>query len=301
MFKTIGVFGKYRDVSIEKPLKTLTRHLESKNIKVKLGHTTAAEITRDLSHEKLDDKTPQQIDLAIVIGGDGTLLHVARRMAEAAVPLVGVNQGRLGFLTDIPQTHMLEEIDAILEGEFHIEERMMLDVNVLRGSESIYQQFALNDIVLGKHSLEKLINWEAHVDNQFVTAARSDGVILSTPTGSTAYALSAGGAIMHPGLDVISMVPVSPHTLSNRAIGLPADANIELTVHNRAANCAHVSCDGLIGANLVGNEVIRVTRSKHSVKLVHTHRYNYFAMLRAKLGWGGDNKQMINLNSSIEL
>lgn len=287
MFKTIGVFGKYQDASIEKPLKTLTAHLESKGVQVKIGHTTAEEITRDLPQEKLDNDLAQDIDLAIVIGGDGTLLHVARRMAEAEVPLVGVNLGRLGFLTDIPQADMLAEVDLILEDNYHLEERMMLDVSVVRDSEVIFQQFALNDIVLGKHSLEKLISWQAHVDDQFVTAARSDGVILATPTGSTAYALSAGGAIMHPGLDVISMVPVSPHTLSNRPIGLPANANIELTIHNQAANCAHVSTDGLIGCNLTGDEVVKVTRSKLSVKLVHTQNYNYFAMLRAKLGWGG--------------
>jgi NAD+ kinase len=287
MFKTIGVFGKYQDASIEKPLKILTAHLEAKGVQVKIGHTTAEEITRDLPQEKLDNDLAQDIDLAIVIGGDGTLLHVARRMAEAEVPLIGINLGRLGFLTDISQADMLDEIDTILEGNYHLEERMMLDVSVLRDSKVIYRQFALNDIVLGKHSLEKLISWQAHVDDQFVTAARSDGVILATPTGSTAYALSAGGAIMHPGLDVISMVPVSSHTLSNRPIGLPANANIELTIHNRAENRAHVSTDGLIGCSLTGDEVVRVTRSKLSVKLVHTKNYNYFAMLRAKLGWGG--------------
>lgn len=288
MFKKIGVFGKYQDASIETPLKLLTAHLESKGIEVKIGHTTASEITRDLPQEKLDDDLTQDIDLAIVIGGDGTLLHVARRMAEANVPLVGVNLGRLGFLTDIPQAHMLTEIDLILEGTYWLEERMMLDVRVVRGEEIVYHQFALNDVVLGKHSLEKLISWQVHVDQQFVTAARSDGVILATPTGSTAYALSAGGAIMHPGLDVISMVPVSPHTLSNRPIGLPANANIELSIQNRTPNRAHVSSDGLIGCNLQGNEVVKITRSKRSVKLAHTQNYNYFAMLRAKLGWGGE-------------
>jgi NAD+ kinase len=287
MFKTIGVFGKYRDASIEKPLKKLTEHLENKGVEVKLGSTTATEITQHLKQEVLDQDLVKEIDLAIVIGGDGTLLHVARSMAKFSVPTVGINLGRLGFLTDIPQADMIDEVDAILAGDFHIEERMMLEVNVLRDGEVLYSQSALNDVVIGKHALEKLISWQAHVNQQFVTAARSDGVILSTPTGSTAYALSAGGAIMHPGLDVISMVPVSPHTLSNRPIGLPAEAKIELTIHNRTENCAHVSADGLIGCNLVGNEIVQITRSKHSVTLAHTENYNYFAMLRAKLGWGG--------------
>lgn len=288
MFKTVGVFGKYRDVSIEKPLKKLTNYLESKGIKVKIGHTTSTEITRDLPQERLREDLPVDIDLAVVIGGDGTMLHVARAMAVAKIPVVGVNLGRLGFLTDIPQAEMLNEMDSILEGNFSIEERMMLDVNVIRNGESVYRQLAFNDVVLGKHALERLISWQAHVDNQFVTAARSDGVILATPTGSTAYALSAGGAIMHPGLDVVSMVPISPHTLSNRPIGLPADAIIELTIHNRNDDSAHVSSDGLIGCNLTGGEVVRVTRSDHAVRLAHTESYNYFAMLRAKLGWGGE-------------
>jgi len=287
MFKTVGVFGKFQDVSVEEPLKKLTQHLESKGIEVKLGHTTAAEITRDLPQELLHDNIFLGIDLAVVIGGDGTLLHVARRMAESNIPVAGVNLGRLGFLTDIPKADMLDEIDQILEGNFDTEKRLMLDVEVIRNNTVLYQESALNDVVIGRHSLEKLISWEVHVNDQFVTSARSDGVILSTPTGSTAYALSAGGAIVHPGTDVISMVPVSPHTLSNRPITLPADSIVEITIKNRAQNSAHVSADGLIGCTLVGDETIKITRSKHSAHLVHTKNYNYFAMLRAKLGWGG--------------
>lgn len=287
MFKTIGVFGKFQDASVEKPVKALTKHLESRGLEVKLGHTTAAEITRELPQELLHDNVCLDIDLAVVIGGDGTMLHVARRMAEEEIPVAGVNLGRLGFLTDIAQSDMLSEIDEILAGNYHIEQRMMLNVEVIDDGELIYQQSALNDIVIGRHALEKLISWQVHVNEQFVTAARSDGVIISTPTGSTAYALSAGGAIMHPGTDVISMVPVSPHTLSNRPITLPAKSVLEFTIHNQSENCAHVSADGLIGHNLVGNEVTRITRSELAVKLVHTKNYNYFAMLRAKLGWGG--------------
>lgn len=286
MFKTIGVFGKYRDSSVEKPLKQLTEHLEARDYTVKIGHTTAAEITRDLPQERLEENVPVDIDLAIVIGGDGTLLHVARQMAEAGVPVAGVNLGTLGFLTDITRDEMLPEVDKILAGEFTVEERMTLFVRVERDDQVLYKQIALNDIVIGKHGLERLINWQASVDGQFVTAARSDGVIFATPTGSTAYALSAGGAIVHPGTDVISMVPVSPHTLSNRPITLPAESTIKVEIRNKTANLAHVSADGLIGYNLRGDESVYVQKSKHSVKLIHTDSYNYFAMLRVKLGWG---------------
>ena len=182
MFKTIGVFGKYRDSSVEKPLKQLTEHLEARGYTVKIGHTTAAEITRDLPQERLEENVPVDIDLAIVIGGDGTLLHVARQMAEAGVPVAGVNLGTLGFLTDITRDEMLPEVDKILAGEFTVEERMTLFVRVERDDQVLYKQIALNDIVIGKHGLERLINWQASVDGQFVTAARSDGVIFATPT-----------------------------------------------------------------------------------------------------------------------
>ena len=283
--KTIGVFGKYKDSTVERPVKLLAQHLENKGINVKLGYTTAEEITRNLPQELLHENLTSDIDLAIVIGGDGTLLHVARRMAEN-VPVAGINLGTLGFLTDIPQSDMLDEIDQIVAGNYAVEKRIMLSVRVLRDGDCLYEDIALNDIVIGRYALEKLIKWEAHVNGQFVTTARSDGVILATPTGSTAYALSAGGGIIHPGTDVISMVPVSPHTLSNRPITLPAAAKVEITIQNKTPNCAHVSSDGLIGFNLTGDELVEITRSEYSVQLVHTENYNYFAMLRAKLGWG---------------
>ena len=286
MFKTIGVFGKYQDTSVEKPVKLLTEHLESKGIRVKIGHTTAEEITRKLPQELMHENLRSDIDLAVVIGGDGTLLHVARRMAEKNIPVAGINLGTLGFLTDIPLADMLDEIDQIIEGNYEIENRIMLRVRVLRDGKCLHEDNALNDIVIRRYALEKLIKWDAHVNGQFVTSSRSDGVILATPTGSTAYALSAGGGIIHPGTDVISMVPVSPHTLSNRPITLPATAKVELSIKNRTPNCAHVSTDGLIGYSLEGDEVVEITRSEHSVKLIHTENYNYFAMLRAKLGWG---------------
>lgn len=288
MFKTVGVFGKYKDKSVEKPVKQLTQHLEAKGVKVKLGYTTAEEITRELPQELLHENLTSDIELAIVIGGDGTLLHVSRHMAEKNIPIAGVNLGTLGFLTDIPLADMLPEVDKILNGDFVLENRIMLQVRVLKNGKCVYHEHALNDVVIGRYALEKLINWQVQVNGQFVTSSRSDGVILATPTGSTAYALSAGGPIVHPGTDVISMVPVSPHTLSNRPITLPADATVELSLHNKTANCAHVSADGLIGYNLEGDEVVEVTRSPYTVKLAHTQTYNYFAMLRAKLGWGSE-------------
>lgn len=177
MFKTIGVFGKYQDTSVEEPLKKLTAHLESKGIEVKLGQTTADEIVSHLPQKQISDDLAQDIDLAIVIGGDGTLLHVARKMAESDIPVTGINLGRLGFLTDIALANMIQEVDEILAGKYTTEQRMMLQCEVLKENQPVYQKIALNDVVIGKHALEKLISWQVHVDDQFVTAARSDGVI----------------------------------------------------------------------------------------------------------------------------
>jgi NAD+ kinase len=286
MFKTIGLFGKFNDKSVGNTLQALASHLESRGMIVKIGTTTAEEITRDLPPESIITELCGEIDLAVVVGGDGTMLHVAREMAEANIPMTGINLGHLGFLTDISQDDMLQELDAILDGEFNSERRLMLQVEVLRGQDSIYQQIALNDVVIGKHRFEKLISWRATIGEQLVMASRSDGVILSTPTGSTAYALSAGGPIIYPGIDVLNMVPVSAHTLTNRPIILPGDATVEFTIHNKTPNAAHVSSDGLIGCNLKGDEVVKISRANQSVEILHPKSYRYFSVLRNKLRWG---------------
>jgi len=286
MFKTIGLFGKFNDKSVGNTLKSIATHLESRGIFVKVGQTTSEEITRDLPPERIISEMCDEIDLAVVVGGDGTLLHVARQMTESNVPIAGINLGRLGFLTDIPQESMLQELDAILDGDFYDETRLMLEVEVSNNEETLYHSVALNDIVIGKHRFEKLITWRAMIGEQLVMASRSDGVIISTPTGSTAYALSAGGPIIYPGLDVLNMVPVSAHTLTNRPIVLPGSATVEFTIHNKAPNAAHVSSDGLIGCNLEGSETVKIYRSNKSVRLLHPKSYNYFSVLRNKLRWG---------------
>ena len=286
MFKTVGIFGKYNDKSVQQPISELAEHLESRKIKVKIGNTTAEEIASALPQELIDKDMLPGIDLAVVIGGDGTLLHVARHLAENDVPIIGINLGRLGFLTDIALNNMIKEIDAILDGDYGIEKRLMLQVTVKRDKEVLLDQIALNDVVIGRHAMEKLIEWHSYVDDEFLTAARSDGVIVSTPTGSTAYSLSAGGPILHPKLDVLTMVPISPQALSNRPIVLPADCTIKFTLVDTLTEAAHVSIDGLIGTQLRGDETVCIQKSESTVSLVHTENYDYFAMLRAKLGWG---------------
>lgn len=288
-FKTVGIYGKYNDSSVNDALSKLTHHLEAQGIKVLLSKTTSTEISKKLVNLSIDESSCNQIDLAIVIGGDGTLLHAARALAPCDVPLIGVNLGHLGFLTDIARDDMIEAVDSILAGNYRIEERLLLKIEIERQGEVIHSDVAFNEFVIGRDSHEKLLNWQCHVDGIFLTSARSDGVIISTPTGSTAYALSAGGPILQPQLDAVVMVPVSPHTLSNRPIVLPASSCIEFNLDSSNMDVCHISADGLISFQPEGNETIRIERSQHSVRMVKPEQHDYYAMLRSKLGWGEIN------------
>jgi len=285
-FKTIGLFGKYKDPSVRDALNGLAEYLRYRKIKVVIGETTADEIAESLSDDLSPDELKTGMDLAIVIGGDGTMLHVARSLAPHGVPLVGVNLGRLGFLTDIPLVEMYEDVGRILDGEYETEQRMMLEVEIWRGDEQLMTDTAFNDIVIGKGMLERLIDLQIYIDGEFVAESRSDGVIVATPTGSTAYALSAGGPILHPQLESLILVPICPHTLSMRPIALKASSVIDLTLVEICQKCAHVSLDGQIKCHLEGDEKVRVRRSNNVVRLVRTLEHNHYSALRSKLGWG---------------
>jgi NAD+ kinase len=216
------------------------------------------------------------------MGGDGTMLSVGRALRDTGVPLIGINRGRLGFLTDLQTDHMLVEIDKILQGECQLESRMLLQSVVTRAGQAIEHTVALNDVVI--KSAFRLIELEVHVDGQFVSRQRSDGLILTTPTGTTAYGLSAGGPIMHPDLEAISIVPISPHTLSYRPITVPACSVIEVIVVNAAD--AQISYDGQGQYPLMVGDHVRIERAPQEIQLVHPKDYCYFDMLRNKLNWG---------------
>lgn len=286
MFNTIGVYGKYNDPTVKDAVNLLTRHLEGQQLNVYLGSTTSREISDDLSNLVVDESAIDKLDLAIVIGGDGTMLHVARIMAPHDVPIVGINLGHLGFLTDIALQDMLPEIDRIIDGQYVIEERLLLRLDVIHNGDIIHSSVALNEFVIGRNLHEKLLNWQCYIDGVFLTSARSDGVIIATPTGSTAYALSAGGPIIQPTLNAVVVVPISPHTLSNRPIVLPASSRLEFRLDKSNMKASHVSGDGLISFQPEGNEVLRVQPAEKCVKMVKPDNHDYFAMLRGKLGWG---------------
>lgn len=284
-FKTIGLFGKYKDASVREAMDGLTEYLRYREVDVVVGETTAEEIAVEFA-DRFVDRGPEQIDLVIVIGGDGTMLHVARTVAGTGIPLVGVNMGRLGFLTDIPLMEMYEDIGRILDGEYKSESRMMLDVQVSNDEDPILTGTAFNDVVIGKGEFERLIEVHVYIDGEFVMGSRSDGVLVATPTGSTAYALSAGGPIMHPQLEALALVPICPHTLTMRPIALKADSVIDFTLVDVAEDRAHISLDGQIKCHLKGPEKIRVSRSRNTVTLIRTLENNHYAALRSKLGWG---------------
>lgn len=285
-FKNIAIIGKYMNQSalqqMQSDLADLAHHLSAKNIEVWIEENTAehAKLTgfKTASLEHIGSR----VDLVIVMGGDGTMLSVARSLLDADVPLVGINRGRFGFLTDLRAEEMLTQIDGILAGDFSREPRMLLNAEVVRNGQVIHANYALNDVVV-KSSL-RLIELEVSVDGKFVHKQRSDGLILSTPTGTTAYALSAGGPILHPNLEAIALVPISPHTLSNRPIAVHSDS--EITINLVHFDEAQLSFDGQFQIALAVGDTIKVQRATKSITLLHPSDYCYFDMLRNKLNWG---------------
>lgn len=285
-FRSVAIVGKYMDESallkMRDDLTQLARHLMSHGLHVCVEERTA----RFVAHEGFQLASLENIglksDLVIVMGGDGTMLSVGRALRDTNVPLVGINRGRLGFLTDLQTDNMLGEIDKILQGEYQLESRLLLESEVSRGEQNIHQTVALNDVVI--KSAFRLIELEVHVDGKFVSRQRSDGLILTTPTGTTAYGLSAGGPIMHPDLEAISIVPISPHTLSYRPITVPANSVIEVIVVHAAD--AQISFDGQGQYPLMEGDHVRIARAAQQIKLVHPKNYCYFDMLRNKLNWG---------------
>lgn len=285
--KTIGLFGKYGDDSAASDIVELTRFLIKENYHVIIEAHSAEMITEDIAPQQPIEEIGAQIDLAIVIGGDGTLLHVARKLMDNEVPLIGVNLGRLGFLTDIPAEDMFTEIQSILNGEFETEERFMLSAEIMRNGKITHTNIAFNDVIIGKGELSRMIELEVFGDGEFVYSMRGDGIILATPTGSTAYAMSSGGPILHPDLPAIALVPICPHTLSNRPIVVNSDCVIEIVIRGDNTQRPYVTFDGQEMYALETEDRIYVRRAEKPVHLIHPANRSHYDVLRAKLNWGG--------------
>ena len=280
----VGLFGKFHDRSVSDTVAEIRALLEKNNLKVLLGSTTST----DIDGERIDDRERplgELIDLAIVVGGDGTMLSAARNLAEHGVPAIGVNLGRLGFLADISLQNLEPSLAAILRGDYHIEQRSLLDTEVRVDGKSLYRGNSVNDTTVSKGNTGRLIEFEIRVNGQFLSHIRSDGLILATPTGSTAYSLSAGGPIIYPTLSVFSLSPICPHTLSNRPILLDDNARIEISSMVFAETHANLALDGVIACKLNGNEIITVTKAAQSLSMIRINGHNHFETLRSKLGW----------------
>ena len=283
-FKTVAVIGRYNTAEIAESLLGLANLLKQHGCSVLIEKETAANIGKNGFSIGDYAAIGAQADLAIVLGGDGSMLSAARHLAAHGVPLVGVNQGRLGFMTDIAFSHMRQTIGLLLSGQYTVEERTMLEARVVRGAKEIFSTQALNDIVVNKGATGRMIEFLVHIDGQFVYDLRADGIIVTTPTGSTAYALSSNGPILQPNVPGIGLVPVCPHMLSNRPITVSDQCVIEIAIKQRAIG-AGLHFDGQPHSELAANDKVIVRRAAHCIRFVHPPGYSYYAMLREKLHW----------------
>ncbi len=282
-FRTVALIGKYQSREIAASLLELAGFLSRRGVEVLLEEATAGAVGANGYLVAGYEKIGERAELAVILGGDGTMLNAARQLARFDVPLVGINQGRLGFMTDIALDGMIESITALLEGRFSSERRFLLNSEVLRDGEAAYQTLALNDVVVNKGELGRMIELEVKVDAELIHVLRADGLIVSTPTGSTAYALSANGPILHPSVPGIAIVPLCPHALSNRPITVSDSSTIDITLP--PPHDARVHFDGQTRFDARAGDVVRMRRSSHCVTLLHPPGYSYFAMLREKLHW----------------
>ena len=283
-FQTIALIGKYNSPEIGDSLLRLAAFLEGRHHAVIIERETAACIHATGYETASLDEIGERADLAVVLGGDGTMLNIARSLHVYDVPLVGVNQGRLGFLTDVSVDTMLETLEEILDGDYLSQERFLLTVTIRRQGENVFEACAFNDAVVSKGATARLIELEVFVDGQFVYSQRSDGLIVATPTGSTAYALSSGGPILHPTLEAVVLVPICPHTLSNRPIAVNSESTVEILLIR--ADDDRVHFDGQRHFDLLENDWVIVRRSKQTIRLLHPFGHSYYDMLRQKLHWG---------------
>ncbi len=283
-FHHIGIIIKQQDRRLKSTLDTLLKQLRSFEVELYLdetlqfaGYTMDRLVTRETIAELCD--------LCIVVGGDGTLLGAARSLAESDVPLLGVNIGRLGFLVDVSPDDLPAQLAAIFAGDYQVETRCMLRARIFRDDKCLISELALNDVVMHVRDAIRMIEFETHIDGRLVNMQRADGIVVSTPTGSTAYALSGGGPILHPEIDALVMVPICPHTLSSRPIVVSGESNITTCLHRHNHSSARVAFDGQTILNIQPGDKLLIDKSGHHLKLIHPSSYDYYEILRKKLNW----------------
>lgn len=284
-FRTIGLIAKTDDDGqVAQTLDLIRRFLLDKGLNVVLDPSARCVLGSRASDR--DGTIDSECDLAIVVGGDGTLLTAARALAAAGVPIIGVNLGRLGFLVDVSPDVVLERLEEILAGEFREERRFLIRAEIVRNGRLIQSAVALNDVVMRIKNVVRMIEFETWIDGAFVNIQRADGMVLSTPTGSTAYALSGGGPILHPSLAALLLLPICPHTLSSRPIVVDATSRVEIRICSGIREMGQVVSDGQSNIDVAAGDILRIERLPHHIQLIHPASYDYFAILREKLRWG---------------
>ena len=284
-FHRIGIIGKFGDPGIAPTLTELYRFLHDRGHEVLLD-SQSVELLENADVKGLHiDRLPEYCDLIVAVGGDGTFLAAARAAADFEIPLVGVNLGRLGFLVDISPEQLTNRLEQILSGQHKTEQRCLLHASIYRDGEEIHRQTAVNEVVVHRWVTPSMIEIVTSIDGVYLNTQRSDGLIVATPTGSTAYSLSAGGPILHPGLNALVLVPLNPHTLSNRPLVIDDKVEIEIRFSDAKQINALVTCDHLeIPDVLIGDKIV-IKKAEKMIKILHPEDHDYFNILRSKLNW----------------
>jgi len=279
-FQKIGIFGDFGAHAVVEAADAVGEVLDAKNVCHQRYFSSVLHL------EKCEGMNDNSLDLAIAIGGDGTFLNVTRQRAGKRAPLLGINLGRRGFLTDVAVQEIEESMNLVLQGAYAIETRSLLETHTLLAEHDSPSVIGLNDVVVHKSNYGRLIDFDIRVDSKFVTSLRADGVIVSTPTGATAYALSAGGPVLHPKLQAIQIVPINPNTLTQRPIVLSDSSEIEIEVLNMEYSNASLVIDGHTHKDIEVNEKIIIGRAQATVNFIRIEGHTFFNALRQKLGWG---------------
>ncbi len=282
-FKTAAILGNSQDLRVAAPMRALIAYLHKQGLRALISSDNP--LTGPAERLPMSELV-DEADLFIAIGGDGTLLSAASFAWQGNIPLLGINRGRLGFLTDVRPSEMEASVSAVLGGDYSVSQRALLKAILKRESAEPVTGHALNDVVLTRQQPGRMIDFTTYVDNKFVNEHAGDGLIAATPTGSTAYALSCGGPIMQPDLDAIALVPICPHTMSDRPIVLPGQVEIRVEVHDSKANPGEVTCDGQVLGPLTAGDQLTISAAERKITLLHPPGHDYYELLRSKLNWG---------------
>lgn len=289
-FKHIAIVAKQDEAAALESVETLVGHLRDSNVSIQVSASLPAPAA-PATHATTDDASMAAgADLVIAVGGDGTVLYAGRLASPHGVPVLGINRGRLGFLADVRPDAIAAGIDAVLNGDYSSEKRMLLKAEIYAGKKLKSSGLAVNDVVVKRSEAARMLEYQTTVNGKYVNAHGGDGFVAASPTGSTAYALSVGGPIVEPGLDAIVMAPICPHTLADRPIVIRGDSTVDLQLLHNSGTLAEVSCDGVVIGELSTDDRLQIKVADERIELIHPPGYDYYEVLRTKLYWGRDTR-----------